>query len=656
MTPTAFHFLRPEWLLALIAVALIVALAIRRIRHGQSDGWSGVVDAHLMPHLTVPGAARRGSRGWIAALCAALIASVLAMAGPTWERLPVPVHGGADPTVIVLSLAQSMNGTDLVPSRLTRAVHKLRDMLTREKGGDIGLVIFADRPFVAAPLTADAEVIRQMLPDLSTDLMPVLGNRLDLAITEAQGLLSRAQASRGRIVVIADDAGPNPAASVSAAGAAQRAGYAVNVLGVGTVAGAELHTADGRAITGPDGQSVIARLDVAGLTALAQAGGGQFSTVTPGDADIASLLPTPASEITGPGRSSDLVTDSWHDVGYLLLIIPVLLAPFAFRRGLFFLLPLLLVGFGMAPGGARAEGWRDLTQTPDQQGQSAFDAGQYAIAAQAFRSADHKAAALYRAEDFEAAAALYGASERVTGPDRYNLGNALAKAGQFEKALAAYDGALNETPDDADARFNRDLVARLVEQQKQENETSEDQKKDQQSQPGGEAESEGQKAAQPQDSAQGQDQHSGDAADGQQGKPQESEAATATPGDESGEPAAAGTDPEPRDGAQSSDPSASDAQLGQPGEDSTDQTQTPQTVGNGSPGDQAAKELKNRMDLAFDGDGTPAAEGEKPTAQASGPALDQAAEQQLRAVPDDPSGLLRARIRQHYARLRAASQ
>jgi Ca-activated chloride channel family protein len=36
--------------------------------------------------------------------------------------------------------------------------------------------------------------------------------------------------------------------------------------------------------------------------------------------------------------------------------------------------------------------------------------------------------------------------------------------------------------------------------------------------------------------------------------------------------------------------------------------------------------------------------------------LDQAAEQQLRAVPDDPSGLLRARIRQHYARQLAANR
>ena len=130
MIPSSFHFLRPEWLLALFPAALIVALAARRMRHAGNGGWSALVDAHLLRHLSVKGSASRASQGWLAALAAALAAAVLAMAGPTWEKLPTPVYGGSEPTVIVLSLAQSMNGTDLVPSRLARAGQKLRDMTT----------------------------------------------------------------------------------------------------------------------------------------------------------------------------------------------------------------------------------------------------------------------------------------------------------------------------------------------------------------------------------------------------------------------------------------------------------------------------------------------------------------------------------------------
>lgn len=670
MIPNSFHFLRPEWLLALLPAALIVVLALHRIRHAQSEGWSGLVDAHLMRHLAVPGTARRGTRGWIAALAIALVASVLAMAGPTWEKLPTPVHGGSDPTVIVLSLAQSMNGTDLVPSRLIRAGHKLRDILDREKGSDVGLVIYADRPFVATPLTGDADVIRQMLPDLSTDLMPVLGNRLDLAINEAQGLLSSAGATTGRIVVIADDTGLDPAASVKAAETARHAGYNVSVLGVGTTEGADIQTADGRAITGKDGQPITARLDTAGLTKLATAGGGQFSPVTADESDITRLLPPRSDTSAAPGRASDMVTDSWHDAGYLLLLIPVLLAPFAFRRGLLFALPLMLLGVGMTTSGAQAEGWRDLVQTPDQRGQSAFDAGDYATATQDFHSTNHKAAAFYRDGDFEAAALLYGAPEGTSTSDSYNLGNALAKAGQLEKALAAYDQALDEIPTDADAKFNRDLVSKLLEQQKQEqkqkDEKTEDQNKNDQSQSGDSAEGEDQSNDKGQQEQ--QDPQSSDAADAQGGEAQQSDETGGQPGEanaalnEKGEPTDANDGTKPKDGTQPSDTPASDRQTdggaaGQPGPDGADQGQTPQTHGDGTPGEPTAGDLKKRMDQALAGNrNTDTSTNEEPTAQETGPTLDQAAEQQLRAVPDDPSGLLRARIRQHYARLRAGGQ
>ena len=68
-----------------------------------------------------------------------------------------------------------------------------------QDGGDVGLVIYSDRPFTASPLTEDGEVIRQMLPELSTNLMPVLGNRADLAIAKATDLLKNAGASGGNL-------------------------------------------------------------------------------------------------------------------------------------------------------------------------------------------------------------------------------------------------------------------------------------------------------------------------------------------------------------------------------------------------------------------------------------------------------------------------
>ena len=658
MIPAAFHFLRPEWLLALFPAAAILALAVRRMGRAGSADWAKLIDAHLLRHLSVAGAAQRGSKGWLAALAVALVACVLAMAGPTWEKRPTPVYGGAEPRVIVLSLAQSMNGTDLVPSRLARAGHKLRDMLDHVKGSDVALIIYADRPFIAAPLTADVEVIHQMLPDLSTSLMPVLGNRLDLAINEAQGLLARAGAAKGRIVVIADDAGQDPAASLTAAQAVKSAGYQLAILGVGTAKGADLQTADGRAITTQDGQAMTARLDVAGLTALAQAGGGAFSEITPDGSDIAALLPATTSDRTALGKASDMMTDSWSDMGYILLILPILLAPFAFRRGLLFALPLMFFSFGLSPNTARAGSIFDLLQTPDQQGQSAFDSGDFAGAATHFTNPTHKAAALYRAEEFDAAAQVYASLPAQTSAktESYNLANALAKSGKFEDALAGYDEVLAKAPNDVDARFNRDLVAKLLKQQKQDQSQAQD-NKDQSDQTDA-----AQQSQQPQDGGGKPDGQDADQApqpaDASDAKSTETGQSKPAPSAQQNAGQPTGDDSEPsasdRPGADAQQPLAGEkAAAQQEGAEPAEPQATAQD--DKTPAGQNG-DLKSMMDKVLDANGNQTAKEAGTAGQTAGPALEQAAEQQLRAVPDDPSGLLRARIRQYYARLSAAGQ
>jgi Ca-activated chloride channel family protein len=679
-----FHFLRPDWLWALIPAAAVVLLAWRGQAGAGDRAWSGTVDAHLLKYLTVGGAASRPSHRLIAALAAGLVAAVLAVAGPAWEKLPTPTTRGAEPVVVVLSLAQSMNGTDLVPSRLARAGHKLRDVLDRAEGEDVGLVIYADHPFVAAPLTPDAAVILEMLPELSTSLMPVLGNRLDRAVAEAHDLLASAGATRGRILVMADDMGTDPEASLSAARFAHADGYAVSVLGVGTPEGAALQTADGRAIR-VGGDTPVARLDRAAMQGLAATGGGRYAEVTATSADLDRLLPAPlaSSEF---GQLTDLKADRWHDRGYLLLLVPVLLMPLAFRRGVLFAVAMAFVGLSGAPGPARAAGLDDLWATPDQQGARAFASGDYAAAAGAFASPEWRAGALYRAGDYDAAAAVFG-------DDAYNAGNALARAGRLEEAIAAYDKRLAQAPDDADAQFNRDLVAQLLEEQKkdeedqqQDGQSGQDQQSQdgqsgqnqQQGDPSGGAEQQAgdNGAGQPQGgesgddrqaaspSEEGQDPGQQEPRDQQNGQPD----GTPQAPDRSGELLQADGQPagEPMDaGERPGETAADQPQTGQPGAEPTrPETAQAHSGGNepeGAAPDAASEEkgvLSAMIDQLLQGNGAENESAEAPEAAASvaGTPLSQSAEQQLRAVPDDPAGLLRARIRQHYAQLRANGQ
>ena len=62
MTFADFHFLRPEWLWALIPAAAIGWMLIRRRSAGATDGWLRHVDSHLLQHLAISGTDAKRSR------------------------------------------------------------------------------------------------------------------------------------------------------------------------------------------------------------------------------------------------------------------------------------------------------------------------------------------------------------------------------------------------------------------------------------------------------------------------------------------------------------------------------------------------------------------------------------------------------------------
>ena len=194
----SFHFLRPAWLLAALALVPILWLAGRERR--EAGAWQRVCDAPLLAALLVE-ASGRASRWGLPLFALAWVAGAIAMAGPSWERLPQPSFESPTQTVLVLNLANSMRATDVEPSRVARARFELADLLERVEGA-VALVLYAEESYAVTPLSDDPDVVAAMLPVLEPGLMPGRGERLDRALEEASQLLSRAGAREGRIVVL----------------------------------------------------------------------------------------------------------------------------------------------------------------------------------------------------------------------------------------------------------------------------------------------------------------------------------------------------------------------------------------------------------------------------------------------------------------------
>lgn len=517
MTDTLpLHFIRPMWLM-LVPLAVILPVLWRRLQRPAGD-WSKVCDAHLLSWLSVGNAAARPSRfgPWLAGLVW-LIAAV-ALAGPSWQKLPDNSFTSRDARVLVLDLSLSMLAEDLKPNRLAQASFRLSDMLEAKSEGQTGLVAYAGDAFVVSPLTDDTNTIGNMLPALRPDVIPVSGSRPDRALQLAAELLQRSGMARGEILLIADS-GSRAAANVAANLAKQ--GIFTSVLAVGTPQGAPIPSGEGF-VSDKRGNIVVARLERNALQAIASAGGGKYSELT---TDTTAASPWGAAVGSEFARNDDALGERWKDAGPWLLLVLLPLVAFSFRRGLLFFLPLLVLPGLLISTDARAGLWDDLWSTRDQQAQAALRQERAADAAVLAKDPSIAGEAFYRSGDYANAGQSWSRLEQADS--HYNLGNSMAQLGEFDAAIAAYDAALALDPEMEDAAFNRDLVAQMKqqkEQQQQEQQNSEGESDEEQS--GDESEKGEQGEEQPSENQQEGEQ--GDESDEQKdgddtGKPSESE-------------------------------------------------------------------------------------------------------------------------------------
>lgn len=422
------HFLRPWWLLGLLALPLIALWWQARAQ--RRSVWQDAVDAHLLPHLLdgADASPRRAWADWLALL--AIAVALIALAGPSVRKAELPLWQTKAPLVIALDLSTAALTRDLPPSRLAQARAKIATLLRERSGGQVALVVYADDAYTVAPLTEDAANIALFLDALSPEVMPVDGARADRAIVWSQRLLRGAGFGHGDILLLT---GTADAAAIGAATSARAAGYRVSVLGLGTAQGGVFDTQTGLG---------NARLDAASLRGLAAGGGGRYRQLAAGDADLRGLGVLDPRIDDGEAARSD-PSASWRDDGYWLLPLVMLLALPLFRRGgavAVLALALLLPMPRLQAQNASAQDAGDLWRRADQQAHARLQEGVSA----------------YRKQNFDEAIDRFSGNRTADG--QYNLGNALARAGRYDEAIAAYDRALKLQPGMQDAAKNRATV------------------------------------------------------------------------------------------------------------------------------------------------------------------------------------------------------
>ncbi|MDH5344590.1 MAG: tetratricopeptide repeat protein, partial [Gammaproteobacteria bacterium] len=296
---------------------------------------------------------------------------------------------------------------------------------------------------------------------------------------------------------------------------------------------------------------------------------------------------------TGSGSDESLATDQWQEEGPWLLLLLLPIAAIAFRKGLVLGLVVFMLP---ATEPAQAFGWDDLWLTKDQQAERLLEEGNAADAAALFRDPRWRAVSNYRAGDYGGSAAGFGNLDDEES--LYNLGNALAKLGQFESAIDAYEEVLAMNPDAEDARYNRDLLKDMLEQQQ---------------------DSEGD---------QGNQENASDAGGGAQQSEGQSQSDEAGQEGQAGDPGAEG---------EQGDSSVRDEEAAS----QEDMEAMQQEL------ERAAQEAMQQAAEAQEQEGMTQ---EQMEAMRRAQEQQQAMEQWLRRIPNDPGGLLRRKFRYQYQR------
>jgi Ca-activated chloride channel homolog len=267
----------PQWLWGLFLIPLLIALFIRSERRGLKR-LQEFVSARLLPQLAgTVNRARRILRFALQLLGLAL--AIVSLAQPRWGYTFEDVKRKGLDLLIAVDTSRSMLSNDVQPTRLDRVKLAIQDLISQLQGDRVGLIAFAGRAFLQAPLTIDYDAVVEAVNDLDTKTIPEGGTNISSAITLATQSFGKSAMGNRALVIFTDGEELSGDAAKTAKEAAD-AGVRIFTVGVGTPQGSLIPVTGDDGQTGfvkdSSGQVVKSKLDDKRLHEIAQATGGFY--------------------------------------------------------------------------------------------------------------------------------------------------------------------------------------------------------------------------------------------------------------------------------------------------------------------------------------------------------------------------------------------
>ncbi|MED5262258.1 MAG: VWA domain-containing protein [Myxococcota bacterium] len=214
------------------------------------------------------------TRGIALVLGSALV--LVSLARPQWGAEEEVVFDQSREVVIALDLSRSMGAADVTPTRLDRAKMLIDALLDELRGERVGLIVFAGTSFLQVPLSADYEVMRDLVPELSPDYLPQGGTDYAAMLRTALRSFHDADGRGDRFLIVLSDGEAHEEDWRSFLPDLRAAGIRVLGLGVATTEGAVIPDGRGGLVKDPEGAVVLSRLAPVTLQELARETDGTY--------------------------------------------------------------------------------------------------------------------------------------------------------------------------------------------------------------------------------------------------------------------------------------------------------------------------------------------------------------------------------------------
>lgn len=245
---------------------------------------------------------------------------LIAFAGPSIGNSFKEVKEEGKDIFIAVDLSQSMNATDIGPSRLQRIKFELKNLIKSFPSDRIGLIIFSSEAFMQCPLTFDQAVIQLYIDGLNTGLVPNAGTDLTAPLRMAldRFLKDESQEVKAKSVILISD-GENFGDDLEGI-VSELADNNIKVfsLGIGTQQGSQIPRGNGVVIDPATGTPAISKLESNSLRLASSETSGDYFEISEESQQIGDLIAT-IDRLEGGVANTRMVEASSNKYFYFLL-------------------------------------------------------------------------------------------------------------------------------------------------------------------------------------------------------------------------------------------------------------------------------------------------------------------------------------------------